>query len=82
MYVYTSLSQYVSAEGHGITSFPIQSPPPPGYPVHPHHSGTSFPAGGPVANRTVVPATGSPQPAVSDKCELTLPCDVHVRVQV
>lgn len=59
--------QYVSAESHGIASFPVQSPPPPGYPAHPHPSNT-FPPGGTIPNRTAVPTTGQ-QPMAGDKCK-------------
>ena len=59
--------QYVSAESHGVASFAVQSPPPPGYPAHPHPSNT-FPPGGTIPNRTAVPTTGQ-QPMAGDKCK-------------
>lgn len=58
--------QYVSAEGHGIASFPVQSPPPPVYPTHPHQS-NAFSLG---ANRAAAPTAGLPQqPVAGDRCK-------------
>ena len=75
-FIILSLSclQYVSADGHAMAAFPVQSPPPPGYSVHPHqHPVTAYPAGTPgsVVGRPPLPPGSVPQqPPPPDKREL------------